>query len=171
MVFAARAIIIGGSRFTSQEAQFIRAAVRSGLTRESTRAFVRTTFQRGISNEAFSGFRTLLSGAERAGIQMTRLRPGARLDAESFSTVRAINPTANVVISTTVRVRFPRTGTFRDIVIRAGFDETPDEAQFQARMREIVNKGHQGESSVEIEGELRTPDFPRTVIFQDAVAF
>lgn len=171
MVFAARSIFIGGSRFTSQEAQFIRAAIKSGLTRPATRAFVRETFQRGISNQAFSGFRFVITESERAGIAMIRQRPGNRLIADQFTRVQVINPSRNVIISTTVRVRFPRTGTFRDLVIRVGFDRSPDEAEFQQRVREVINRGHQGESAVEIVGELRTIDNPRTVIFQEEIPF
>jgi len=171
MVFAARTVLFGGTRFTPQEAQFTRAIIRAGFTRDQTRVFVRERFRRGISNNAFAGFRTQIDQSERAGLRMIQLRAGDRLSAEQFTNVRVISPTARVVISTTVRVRFPRTGTFRDLVIRAGFASMPDESVFRQRVAEIINRGHQGESRVEIEDELRNEEHPRTVTFQDAREF
>lgn len=171
MVFAARTVLFGGTRFTPQETQFIRATIRAGFTRDQTRVFVREQFQRGISNDAFAGFRTSIDQSELAGLRMIGLRAGDRLNAEAFTNVRVISPTARLVIGTTVRVRFPRTGTFRDLVIRVGFDTMPDESTFRQRVAEIINRGHQGESRVEIEDELRDEDHPRTVTFQDAIEF
>lgn len=169
MVFAANRVILGGSSFTAREAQFLRAAVSQGFSRAEIRRFMRDNFSRGVGNNAIADVRRAFRDSELAGARMRLMQAEQRLDAREWRSIPVRVARARVVIGTTVQVRLRRTGQVIDRVIRLGFDDVPSEAEFQRRVSDVINRGHQGESASEIVGEVDDPDSGRVrrVTFQE----
>lgn len=161
MVFAANRVFFGGSSFSPQEAQYLRAAISRGFTRDETRQFMRQNFNRGVSNAAIAEARRAYEQSALAGARSRLLAGEQRLERGIFEPVLVRQASSRVVIGTTVRVRVARTGAVIDRVVRIGFDDIPSEAELQARIRDVINRGHTGESAVSIEDEYDDPESGR----------
>tara|TARA_Y100000310_G_C20701625_1_gene830503 strand:+ start:1426 stop:1923 length:498 start_codon:yes stop_codon:yes gene_type:complete len=138
MVFAARSILIGGTRFTSIEATFLNAAIRQGLGVRDIRSMFRSQFSRGLPSPSFTAARSNLSQAELAGVRLSRLETGQRLSLENIPKVEVTGRSSRFVVTGRLQVRVGATGELRDFIVRYGSNQRPSLDQFDAEATRII---------------------------------
>lgn len=152
MTLAGIAVHFATTRFTATEAQFFTAGIKQGLSRNALREVFRDSFNRGFSNQAFAEARKVLTAADRAGIQLQRLKPSSRLSIARIPGVPVENARYKFMVSGSVQTRLRGTGETVTRVIRFGTDELPTMDMIKARGQDILDKGTaQTESSLDIE--------------------
>ncbi len=155
MVTAAARVILGGISFSSLEAQFLFAGLRQGLGVRRIREQFRVGFGRGLPSPAFTAARRTLSDSERAGIRISRLKPGQRLSLVNIPKVEVQRASGRFVITAQYRLRVAGTDTVLERTVRFATDGRPSLDELNRRGKEIIDSGVEaGESDLEVIGLL-----------------
>ena len=145
--------IFGGTRFTGQQAQFLRAGVRRGLTRVELRQQFRTVFSRGFPNGALTEIRQSIEAGDIAGAEFLRLPSGRRLSLSRIPSVNVVAPSGRFLVSARVRTRIRSTGQTLERFVRFHADEPPTREEFTSRVSEIIDRGvSQADSAMQVDG-------------------
>ncbi len=157
MVSSAAATIFGGVRFTAQQAQFLQAGIRRGLGVRQLRTVFRESFNRGLPSPAFTAARALLTEGELAGVRLSRLRPGQRIQARAIPRVSVVRRSGRFLVTGKITARIAATGETIERFIRFASDELPGLDSFRREAGRILQLGvKQADSDMDLEsiGEL-----------------